>query len=45
MKQKIIELIKKGKIIAIVRGVDEEHIIPTAQALYEGGDSYDGDYF
>lgn len=37
MKQKIIELIKKEKIIAIVRGVDEEHIIPTAQALYEGG--------
>ena len=34
MKQKIIELIKKEKIIAIVRGVDEEHIIPTAQALY-----------
>ena len=45
MKQKIIELIKKEKIIAIVRGVDEEQIIPTAQALYEGGDSYDGDYF
>ena len=37
MKQKIIELIKKEKIIAIVRGVDAEHIIPTAQALYEGG--------
>ncbi|MRM88986.1 bifunctional 4-hydroxy-2-oxoglutarate aldolase/2-dehydro-3-deoxy-phosphogluconate aldolase [Faecalicatena contorta] len=37
MKQQIIELIKQEKVIGIVRGVDAEHIIPTAEALYKGG--------
>ena len=37
MKKEVIELIQKEKIIAIVRGVDAEHILPTAEALYKGG--------
>ncbi len=31
--QKIID----GKVVAIVRGIDKENIIPTVQALYNGG--------
>lgn len=37
MKQQIIECIKENKIIAIVRGVDKNDILPVAKALYEGG--------
>lgn len=32
-----IETIKKNKIIAIVRGIDGDHIVDTAKALYDGG--------
>ena len=42
MKKEVIELIQKEKIIAIVRGVDAEHILPTAEALYKG--DIHGDY-
>lgn len=37
MKNEIISAIKKNKIIAIVRGVEEEKLIPLAEAMYEGG--------
>lgn len=37
MKQQTIDLIKKEKIIAIIRGVTEEKIIQTVEALYNGG--------
>lgn len=37
MKQQTIDLIKKYGVIAIVRGVDIDHIIPMAEALYQGG--------
>ena len=36
-KQKIINTIEEEKLIAIVRGVPEEKLIPLAEALYEGG--------
>lgn len=37
MKKMIIDSIEKYKIIAIVRGVSQDKIIPAAQALYKGG--------
>jgi 2-dehydro-3-deoxyphosphogluconate aldolase/(4S)-4-hydroxy-2-oxoglutarate aldolase len=37
MSQKILEKIKSEKIIAIIRGVSSEHIIPTVEALVNGG--------
>ncbi len=37
MKDQIIEAIGKHKIIAIIRGVPKEKLIPLAQALYDGG--------
>lgn len=37
MKQQILDYIAEYKIIAIVRGLPTEKIIPTAQALYDGG--------
>jgi 2-dehydro-3-deoxyphosphogluconate aldolase/(4S)-4-hydroxy-2-oxoglutarate aldolase len=37
MREQVIQAVLEGKIIAIVRGVDSESIVPTAQALYEGG--------
>lgn len=37
MKENIIELIKKHKLIAIIRGVDSEDLVPLCQALYDGG--------
>jgi 2-dehydro-3-deoxyphosphogluconate aldolase/(4S)-4-hydroxy-2-oxoglutarate aldolase len=37
MREQTIQAILEHKIIAIVRGVDAESIVPTAQALYEGG--------
>ena len=37
MREQTIQAILDHKIIAIVRGVDSESIVPTAKALYEGG--------
>ena len=37
MKEQIIQQIKTHKIIAILRGVPQEKLIPLLEALYEGG--------
>ena len=37
MKNKVIEAIEKYKIIAILRGIDSDKLIPVAKALYDGG--------
>lgn len=37
MKEQVINKILKEKIVAIVRGIKSEHIIPFAEAVYEGG--------
>lgn len=37
MKQEVIRAIEEHKVIAIVRGVAEDKLIPLAQALYDGG--------
>ena len=37
MREEIIKKIEKEKIIAIIRGVNEEKLIPLVQALYDGG--------
>ena len=37
MRGKVIETIEKEKIIAIVRGVESEKLIPFAEAVYAGG--------
>ena len=37
MREKIIEAVESEKIITIVRGVRPEHLIPLAEAMYEGG--------
>ena len=37
MCEQIIEKIKEGKIIVIVRGVARENLIPLAEAMYDGG--------
>lgn len=37
MKDTVIELIKKYKLIAIIRNVEGEDLIPLCNALYEGG--------
>ena len=37
MRDKIIEAVKREKIIVIVRGVEKEQLIPLAQAMYDGG--------
>ena len=37
MKQNVISEIAKQKIIVIVRGIPKSHLIPLAQALYDGG--------
>ena len=37
MKQTVINAIMEHRIIAIVRGVKEDKLIPLAQALYKGG--------
>lgn len=37
MNNKIIKAIEDEKMIAIVRGVEKEKIIPLAEAMYEGG--------
>ena len=37
MREKLIEAIKKEKLIVIVRGVEKEKLIPLAEAMYEGG--------
>lgn len=35
--QEIIETVSKEKLVAIVRGVKKEQLIPLAEAMYEGG--------
>ena len=35
--EKIVKSIYEGKIVAILRGVPEEQLLPIAEALYEGG--------
>ena len=37
MRGKVIQKIEKEKIIAIVRGVESEKLIPFAEAVYAGG--------
>ncbi len=37
MREQIIQTIEREKIIVIVRGVEEEKLIPLAEAMYEGG--------
>lgn len=37
MKNSVIEEIKKCKLIAILRGIPDEKLIPVAEALYNGG--------
>lgn len=37
MREKVIDLIKKEKIIVIVRGVEKDKLIPLANAMYNGG--------
>ena len=37
MKGTIIELIKNYRLIAIIRNVEHEDLIPLCNALYEGG--------
>ena len=37
MREPIISLVRQKKIIAIVRGIAPDKILPTAEALYEGG--------
>lgn len=37
MRQNIYEAILQDKIIAIVRGVEEDRIVPTVEALWQGG--------
>lgn len=37
MRQKIIDTIKKEKLIVILRGVDREKLIPLVDAMYRGG--------
>ena len=35
--KKVIESVYEGKVVAILRGVQEDKLIPIAEALYEGG--------
>ncbi|MGN1121173.1 MAG: bifunctional 4-hydroxy-2-oxoglutarate aldolase/2-dehydro-3-deoxy-phosphogluconate aldolase [Eubacteriales bacterium] len=37
MQDNLRETLEKSKIIVIVRGVDAEHIVPLAEAMYRGG--------
>ncbi len=37
MRQRVIDVIEKEKIIVIVRGVQRDKLVPLAQAMYEGG--------
>ncbi|MFP3090365.1 hypothetical protein LQZ21_08570 [Treponema sp. TIM-1] len=37
MREKTIERIKESKIIAIMRGMEEDLILPLAEALLKGG--------
>jgi 2-dehydro-3-deoxyphosphogluconate aldolase/(4S)-4-hydroxy-2-oxoglutarate aldolase len=37
MREKVIHRIHEGKLIVIVRGMEEETILPLAEALYRGG--------
>ena len=37
MKKSVMECIDREKIIVILRGIEEEHLIPLCEAMYEGG--------
>lgn len=37
MRENVIKLIEKEKIIVIVRGVEKEKLLPLAEAMYKGG--------
>ncbi len=37
MREKVIEVIEKEKIIVIVRGVESDKLIPMTEAMYKGG--------
>jgi len=37
MRNVIIDIVKKEKLIVIVRGVEKDKLIPLAEAMYEGG--------
>ena len=37
MRCEVVEAIKREKLIVIVRGVEEEKLLPLAEAMYEGG--------
>jgi 2-dehydro-3-deoxyphosphogluconate aldolase / (4S)-4-hydroxy-2-oxoglutarate aldolase len=37
MKAQVLGKIKKGKIVAIIRGIKRSHILPTVEALKNGG--------
>ncbi len=37
MREEIIEAVKKEKLVVIVRGVEQEKLIPLAEAMYAGG--------
>ena len=37
MREEVLSLIEEEKIIAIVRGVEKEKLIPLAEAMYKGG--------
>jgi len=37
MREDVIKLVWKEKLIVIVRGVEEQRLIPLAEAMYEGG--------
>lgn len=37
MKRAVIDAVKKHKLIAILRGISDDNLIPLAEALYEGG--------
>lgn len=37
MREELLQVVEKEKIIVIVRGVEREKLIPLAEAMYEGG--------
>ena len=37
MRKKVIEAIENNKIIAILRGIESDKLIPLADAMYNGG--------
>jgi len=37
MREQVIRAVEENKIVAIVRGIESEKLIPVAEAMYEGG--------